>query len=146
MNILFHTCAHPKDLTKDLEFFVKTWAYCSLEELNNALKTGNYALHYAEVEKQILAGLLVMRVNDSVDVIYIYTKPAYRGRKLGLNLLKECEATLKKIGIVKKIFLEVRKDNIAAQKLYEAFAMKLISERAKYYKDGCDALIYCKEI
>jgi len=146
MNIQFQTCAHPKDLSHECEVFVKEWGYWSWEELNNALKTGNYILYCAQLEKQIVAALLVMVAVDIMDVIYIYTHPSHRGKKLALMLLQECERKCKESGVVKRVFLEVRKDNIAAQKLYDAFGMKEINVRTKYYNDGCDALIYSKEV
>lgn len=146
MNILIHTCTHPSELTQSLQLFLKTWGYWSLEDLSNALKTGNYTLYYAQAEEEIVGALLVLVSDDFVDVIYLYTASHYRRRNIGLNLLTECESVLKKGGLVKKFLLEVRKDNIPAQKLYDAFGMKLISERKKYYKDGCDALIYCKDL
>jgi ribosomal protein S18 acetylase RimI-like enzyme len=77
--------------------------------------------------------------------MFLYTDAAYRRQGIALCLLQECEQQLRDKG-VEKIFLEVRSDNMAAQKLYESFDMKVLNRRVKYYEDGCDALIYVKDL
>lgn len=145
MNITIKTCHEVKDLTPDVQNFIQTWDYWPLAELNNALKTGNYTFYYAQTERELVGALLVMLAGETADLIYLYTVPRYRRQNIGLALLQEWELELKERGRVKTIFLEVRKDNVPAQRLYDVFGMKLIGQRTKYYKDGSDALIYSKE-
>ena len=46
---------------------------------------------------------------------------------------------------VGKVFLEVRKSNSVAIKLYGDLGFNLVSERKKYYSDGENALVMLKE-
>lgn len=146
MNIQIHTCTHSRDLSENFKSFLKTWGYWPYEELRKSMETGHYRLFIVESDEETLAALLVFSSPDAVDVIYIFSSPDYRRHKLASKLLKECERFFKEEGRVEKIFLEVRKDNTPAQKLYESFGMTLIDIRKKYYKDGCDALIYSKKL
>ena len=41
-----------------------------------------------------------------------------------------------------RLTLEVRESNAAARALYESFEMKVVGERARYYRDGETALVY----
>ncbi len=79
-------------------------------------------------------------VRDEAHLITIAIDPSYR--KLGLAtqfmeyLLKDCAE--KK---VRKIYLDVRKSNVAAITLYEKFAFQKISVRKKYYSDNSEDAI-----
>ncbi|MBI4830052.1 MAG: ribosomal protein S18-alanine N-acetyltransferase [Candidatus Lindowbacteria bacterium] len=78
---------------------------------------------------------------DEAHISNIAIHPDYRrkglGRKLLTHLLEEAVAR----GALKAT-LEVRRSNIAAQKLYESFGFRVITVRKHYYSDeGEDALI-----
>lgn len=142
MNI--QICKNGNDIEGPLKSFVSTWKYWSYADLKTAMQTKTYTLYFTG-DKDVQGALLTQTNVDSVDVIYIYTNPTHRRQGLALSLLKECERILREEGHIEKMFLEVRTDNVPAQKVYEVFGMKVINRRSKYYKDGCDALIYCKE-
>ena len=134
----------PSELTPAIIACVEAWDYWPLKEFKDALATGNYTL-FARICDGVCSGvLLVVNLGDAADVVYIYTEPRFRRQGLALQLLRECERTLKSDGLVQKLFLEVRPDNGGAQKLYESFQMQLIGTRKNYYKDGSDALVYRK--
>ena len=146
MNIEIQTCMRAEGLTESFKSFIRSWEYWTLDELLSALKTGNYTLFFARDGEKTVAALLTLRSGEFIDVIYLYTDVNYRRKNLALNLLEECEREMRWLGTEKRIFLEVRRDNTPAQKLYEAFGMKRQGVRTKYYKDGCDAFVYCKEM
>lgn len=81
---------------------------------------------------------------DEGELLKIIVDKDYRGKKLATSLMVELFNLLKEKG-VRQIFLEVRKDNIPAKKLYEKLGFNKSHERKKYYSDGMDAEIYwCK--
>ncbi len=133
-----------QNLDAACETFIRTWDYWPLEELQNALETGPYRLFCAKDNGVCVGAILILLSEGFSDVMYLYTSSEHRRKKIALTLLKTCEDFLR--GKSHELFLEVRRDNIPAQKLYEAFGMKQVSVRARYYKDGTDAWIYCKDI
>ena len=75
----------------------------------------------------------------------MFTHPDYRGIGVASSLFEETFSELERIGI-KKIFLEVRKSNRVAKKLYEKLGFKEISQRKNYYDGKEDAVVFLKEI
>ncbi len=69
--------------------------------------------------------------------------PEARGRGVGLRLLGAAEDDAHARGCT-HIRLEVRRDNVAAQRLYARNGYALIGERRTYYEDGADALCFEK--
>ena len=103
-------------------------------------------LWVAEVQredaKRLVVGLLVMWV--IVDEGHIGTfaiHPDYRRLGIGRKLLARSLLEATKEGLV-QVFLEVRRSNTAAIRLYEAFGFQVDGIRARYYRDtGEDALL-----
>lgn len=124
--------------------FIENWGHWTLNSVREALETKRYALYYASFEQNPVAALFTMLSGDCVDVIYIYCLPEFRTYGYAFELLKFCEKDLQ--GSAKHWILEVRKDNASAIRLYERFGMSLLQERKAYYKDGCDALVFFKDI
>ena len=56
-------------------------------------------------------------------------------------LIKKCENLS-----IKKLFLEVSKNNISAEKFYSRFDFFTVGIRRNYYKDGSDALLKEKKL
>jgi len=82
-------------------------------------------------------------IEEEMELHKIAVSQAYRNRGIGKGLFQFMLKTAKEKKI-EKIFLEVRKSNIAAIKLYESFNFKLIGIRKKYYNDPLeDAMTYC---
>lgn len=136
---------HCEEIDDSLESLIQRWNYWNFEELCRSLKSGSYTLSAFEKENVCVGVLLTLQNVDTVDIIYLYTDLQFRREGIALKLLQDCEERLKKEKNVHSLFLEVRKDNVPAQKLYNSFGMSLVTERKKYYKDGCDALIFHKE-
>lgn len=90
-------------------------------------------------------GFIVYRiVVDEAEIITIGVNPEMRRNGIASAMIGIIEKTLKNQG-VKKIFLEVASNNIAAQKLYENSGFVRVGLRPKYY-DGVDAILMSKDI
>ncbi len=47
---------------------------------------------------------------------------------------------------IKKLFLEVSKNNLIAEKFYSSFNFSTVGMRKNYYRDGSDALLKEKKL
>jgi N6-L-threonylcarbamoyladenine synthase len=87
------------------------------------------------------AGLSKLPGSDQADIQTIAVREDKRGSGIGRKLMDTLTLQATELG-AKEIFLEVRADNSAAQKLYKIFGFKQIGTRKKYYQpDGVDAFI-----
>ena len=90
-------------------------------------------------------GFIVYRVAvDEAEIITIGVAPDFRRSGIASAMIGIIEKNLKSQG-VKKIFLEVASNNIAAQKLYENMGFWTVGLRPKYY-DGMDAILMSKDL
>ena len=79
---------------------------------------------------------------NDCELLFIYPSKIHRGLGLGKALLQDLIARAGQAGEIASIFLEVRKSNQNAIKLYEHNGFMLISKRPSYYSNGEDALVY----
>ena len=87
------------------------------------------------------AGLSKLPGSDQADIQTIAVREDKRGLGIGKKLMDTLTLQATELG-ANEIFLEVRADNSAAQKLYKLFGFKQIGTRKKYYQpDGVDAFI-----
>ena len=87
------------------------------------------------------AGLSKLPGSGQADIQTIAVREDKRGLGIGKKLMDTLTLQATELG-AKEIFLEVRADNSAAQKLYKLFGFKQIGTRKKYYQpDGVDAFI-----
>lgn len=93
-----------------------------------------------------LGAILIRNTGDELELLYIHTALAARGRGIARQMLNEVLDELRQENISDpkktKFFLEVRSSNTAAQKLYRSMNFIESGRRKKYYKDGEDALIF----
>ncbi|MDD3303823.1 MAG: ribosomal protein S18-alanine N-acetyltransferase [Clostridia bacterium] len=95
---------------------------------------------------EIIGYIAAHYVVDTMDIISVVTEKNYESNGIATLLLSNI-FDFAKIHEVKKIFLEVRKSNESAKKLYEKCNFNMIHTRKNYYKDNNeDACIYVKEI
>ncbi len=73
----------------------------------------------------------------------IVVHPHWRGRGIGKRLLDEAERFLQSQGVA-AMSLEVRRDNLQAQRMYERFGYVPIAVVPSYYSDGETAVRYTK--
>lgn len=74
------------------------------------------------------------------DLQTLAVAPKFQGEGLGKHLLVSALERARERGATSMI-LEVRADNVAAQRLYAAEGFETIATRTRYYPDGSDALI-----
>lgn len=85
-------------------------------------------------------------IADELHLLTFAVHPDYRNRGIGAVLLRELgDEALRRGG--KSIYLEVRRGNFVAQRLYNSFGFSVIGHRARYYSDnGEDALVLRKTL
>lgn len=90
----------------------------------------------------VVVGMIVVWVIiDEAHVATIGTHPDFRGRGIGQGLLSRGLLSAYQRG-AQLAYLEVRKGNLTAQRLYERFGFKVVGERPRYYQDNNeDALL-----
>jgi [ribosomal protein S18]-alanine N-acetyltransferase len=98
--------------------------------------------HYlvAEISGQIVGYAGLMCIEPVADVQTIAVVPEFEGRGIGSALLTELIEESRRRHAA-DVLLEVRADNPRAQDLYRRFGFEQIHVRARYYRDGIDALI-----
>ncbi len=103
-------------------------------------------LWVAEVDDQpgqkAVVGVLVMWVIiDEGHIGTLAVHPSYRRAGVARKLLAKSLLEATREGLT-QVFLEVRRGNLGAQRLYEQFGFKVDGIRARYYRDnGEDALL-----
>lgn len=86
------------------------------------------------------------RVIDEAELRNLAVDPEHQNRGVGRALLEEARGRLLEAG-AKRVFLEVRRSNKAAQGLYYSVGFALYSLRKDYYRDPCeDAYVLSLEL
>lgn len=119
------------------------WTYAMFA--SSFMQNGFFSALCETEGKELVGYGCVQCVFDSADLLNIAVAPDYRQRGVGKTLLKRLTGGAKRRG-VKKMFLEVRASNVAAQALYTGEGFTVLSERKKYYPDGESALVMVKEL
>ena len=91
-------------------------------------------------DPDILGYAGVLMVPDEFDITKISVRGDQRRQGIGRALLEELQRRLPAFG-VRKIFLEVRKSNTAAVRLYESCGFSAVGERKKYYAEPVEDAI-----
>ena len=117
----------------------------SLKSLESTAKQSNFVGFVLEENGAIGGFITATYCLDESDIITVAVAPNYQNNGYGFMLIKALENALKSKGVT-KIFLEVRRSNLSAIKLYEKANFKNISVRKNYYDGVEDAIIYLLEI
>lgn len=92
-------------------------------------------------QRQVVGMIVVWLIIDEAHIATIAVHPDYRGRGIAAELMAVGLAG----GIRKRMTsatLEVRVNNLPAQKLYRRFRFEVVGKRVRYYRDNNeDALI-----
>ncbi|WP_051074215.1 ribosomal protein S18-alanine N-acetyltransferase [Effusibacillus pohliae] len=110
--------------------------------------TGNHFAKYivVEVDGRVVGHAGMWIIVDEAHITNIAIDPAYRGRKLGENLLRQMMALAVWNG-ARRMTLEVRVSNQTAQNLYRKLGFRGCGIRKNYYSDNQeDALIMWAEL
>ena len=94
----------------------------------------------------LLIGICVIQVVlDEAQINYFVVHKKFRNRGFGSNLMKYLIEQCEKLNL-KKLLLEVSRNNITAERLYKRFDFSTVGIRKKYYKDGSDAVLKEKKM
>tara|TARA_B100000700_G_scaffold172080_1_gene190025 strand:+ start:355 stop:870 length:516 start_codon:yes stop_codon:yes gene_type:complete len=97
------------------------------------------------IDSKLIAFTSGWLIIDELQINAIVVHPGNRrfglGKKL-LSILIEESITLG----AKKATLEVKSTNIPARNLYIKLGFKSLGSRKKYYKDGCDAILFHRDL
>ena len=96
-----------------------------------------------EIDSEIVGFLMYIELENTIDIVDIIVKEAYRNKKIASCLLDNLITELKEK--IKWITLEVRKSNTPAIKLYQKFDFSIINTRKNYYENE-DAYLMGREI
>jgi len=99
----------------------------------------------AILHKEIVGYSVSWFVGDEVHIANVAVSPIYRRIGIGEILLRCIMEEGYRRGVT-RAFLEVRRSNTAAIKLYEKFGFRRIGLRAHYYRNGEDAVLMEKII
>lgn len=95
----------------------------------------------AERSRDIVGYAGLSCAGEVADVMTIAVAPAAQGQGLGERLMRWLTAQARRCG-AEHLMLEVRADNLAAQRLYATTGFARLSVRRRYYQPGdVDALI-----
>jgi ribosomal-protein-alanine N-acetyltransferase len=124
------------------------WGRASFENEWSCQNACSYVVKSAPADRgeQIVAYAFLRRVVDELHVLKIAVTPAQRERGIASWLLNHCFTKGARQG-ANSVYLEVRRSNIAAIKLYEKLGFWEIGRRPSYYPDSNeDALVMMKDI
>ena len=106
---------------------------------------GRFFVLGAKVNEQTVGYISYSVACDEADIESVVVKNEFRRRGIAYALVQQAEQSLKGKG-VKKLFLEVRENNLSARSLYQKSGFIDLSVRKKYYPDGENAVVMVKEL
>ena len=124
------------------KYLLETIGY---EMLANELHNKYAHFFVAKNDGEVIGYIGGWIIDTTCDMINFVVKEEYQRMGIGTKLYLTLENKTKELG-ANEILLEVRINNIKAQKFYEKHGFKQIFVRTKYYKNGEDALILRKEL
>ena len=132
---------HISELEKEC-FPEEPWSYKTLVDWSYSQTFFGVA---AQEGEEIIGYGGITVVADTADIENIAVSENFRRGGVGLSILNELIKIAKEKG-AKKIFLEVRVSNSAAMSLYLKSGFKGVYARTRYYSNGEDCLIMCKNL
>ena len=90
------------------------------------------SVFFISINNPINGYLIARKIIDEYEILSLATDISRRRKGIGSQLLSELLILAKKEKI-KRIILEVDRDNIAAVRLYKKSGFKIISKRSNYY-------------
>ncbi len=115
----------------------------SRRSFRHLLQRGHAAI-LVDDREGALAGYVLVLFRRGVSMARLYsiaTHPAYRGQGVAADLVRAAEAVALEEGAA-EMRLEVRQDNAASKKLFQALGYRPFGVHAAYYEDAMDAVRY----
>ena len=131
------------DTVLELEkrIFTDAWSRASFEA---ELKNNRYSRPLIlELDGKMVGYAVAWIIFDELHIANFAIHPDYRRQGLGKYFLSDI---LSKFSQAEFAFLEVRRSNLPAIRLYESFGFRKIDVRKNYYRDGEDALVMVKDL
>lgn len=141
--------ARPADLAALVDLELASFAYdrMSARQFRRHLSSPSAAVLLAEGDDGLLGSTIVFfrRGSTRARLYSLATAAAARGRGIGKTLLAAAEDLARERGM-RELSLEVRRDNGAAVRLYEAHGYRRTASLENYYDDGAPAWRYEKSL
>lgn len=107
------------------------------EQFSDTLNTKNTHVYGAFIHKeghteQLVGFLIAVDTKVEMDIYMVAIREAFKNQQIGGQLFEELIEDAMKIGIG-EIYLEVRKSNVPAIRLYQRMNFVEIGERKNYY-------------
>ena len=115
--------------------------------IKQLLKNTNFSIgayYNGSLTSFILGDLFNIEKISEYEILLLYVSKKFRRKGLGLNLINKIEENNRSL---KKIYLEVSKNNVEAISFYKKMNFKKIFTRKNYFISGntkCDALVMSK--
>lgn len=123
-------------------FATDRWSYRTFA---GCFENPNYFGLVAEENGAVVGYGGITVVADSCDLENILVAEAYRRCGTGTQMIEKLLTEARSRG-AKKVFLEVRVSNAAAMGMYLKCGFVGVYARSRYYSDGEDCLVMCKNL
>lgn len=110
------------------------------EKYNPIINDYTFILSY-KIDDKYVGFLIYQLLYEDAEIIDIFVLDEYRNRGIGKALMNKMLENKN----IKKVTLEVKKDNNLGIMLYNSMGFKPVSVRKGYY-NGVDALLMLKEV
>ncbi|MBI5048717.1 MAG: ribosomal protein S18-alanine N-acetyltransferase [Deltaproteobacteria bacterium] len=109
------------------------WPKSQFEREIHNPSSGKFTVKIVQDGKEVVAAYIIFWVvADEAHILNIATHPEFRGRGIAKSLLVFTLSYLEEVR-AREVFLEVRKSNTPAQRLYKDLGFKVIGVRKGYY-------------
>ncbi len=127
--------------------YLSPWPRSQFEKELRSPFSHKFVARVAKDGKEVIASFIIFWVvADEAHILNIATHPDFRRHRIAKRLLFCMLNSMKEMGL-RKVFLEVRRSNVAAQRLYKYFGFMEIGVRKGYYADNNeDAIVMALEI
>ncbi|MBE9535692.1 MAG: ribosomal protein S18-alanine N-acetyltransferase [Proteobacteria bacterium] len=126
--------------------FIAPWSRgLFVKELENRFSHNLLAKRSGEGPPGIIGYIVFWDVADETHLLDLAVHPDCRRTGVASLLLEKMLAIAGKGGM-RRVILELRRDNDKALSLYGSFCFKEIGLRKKYYSDGEDAIVMALEL
>ena len=120
-------------------------ALWSKKQWENELKKKDVKVFGISFSKTIIGVCVFQVVLDEAQIHYFAVNRKFQRRGFGSYFMKNVIERCKKLKI-NRLFLEVSKSNIEAEKFYNTFNFITVGIRKNYYKNGSDAILKEKKL
>ena len=134
-----------KDIDLCYELDSKTISLWSRKQWTNEFDKDCIKVFALSLSKLVIGICVFQVVLDEAQINYFVVNPKFRQKGFGSYLMNFLIKRCNKLKI-NKLFLEVSKSNITAEKFYNRFDFSTVGIRKNYYKDGSDALLKEKKL